>query len=402
MNVRVSGLRDLLELADSGTWGDDGDPKTGAPVLRSSNIQGGQLDLTDFAWRVIPENDLERCRLAPGDIIVTKSSGSANLIGKCCIFDTEDSNGPYYFSNFTLRLRVRDGVADHRWIYYWLISERGRAALASLNNTTSGLRNLSVPRYLEQKLPTPPLEDQRRFAAILNKADAIRRKRQEAIALTEQLLRSTFLEMFGDPVANLKGWPTVTLASLILEGPTNGLYRPASDYGEGVPIVRIDSFHGGQITDLASLKRVNISQDIIDKFRLSPGQILVNRVNSPEHLGKAALVPSLFEPTVFESNMMRLTVNPERVCPEFLIDQLASHYIKIQIERCRKDASNQSSINQDDVGGFEIRLPPIKTQHRYRDVRSAMHSHRARLQGSRVHADNLFNSLVQRAFTGQL
>ena len=290
---------------------------------------------------------------------------------------------------------------NEKYLVHFLNSPEAKARIARFTFGQTRPK-VTLRDFKELTIPLPPLEEQSRIAAILDRADAIRRKRQEAIELTAQLLRSTFLEMFGDPVNNPKGWPTVTLASLILEGPTNGLYRPASDYGEGVPIVRIDSFHGGQITDLASLKRVNVPEDVIRKFGLSPGQILVNRVNSPEHLGKAALVPCLSEPTVFESNMMRLTVNPEGVCPEFLIDQLASHYIKSQIERCRKDASNQSSINQDDVGGFEIRLPPIKAQYRYRDTRFAMHAYRTKLRGSRVHADNLFNSLVQRAFTGQL
>lgn len=248
----------------------------------------------------------------------------------------------------------------------------------------------------------PAIAEQRRLANILDAADAIRRKRQEAVALTDQLLRSTFLEIFGDPVTNPKQWPTTDLGKLTIEGPTNGLYRPASDYGSGTPIIRIDSFHDGTVKNLAKLKRVRIPDDIAARFKLDPGQILINRVNSPEHLGKSALVPDLAETTVFESNMMRLTLDQSRIFPDFLISQMQTNHVKRQIETCRKDASNQSSINQEDVKSFQIRLPPLDLQQRYRAVLAEIRSHRSRLQDTLRQADILFSSLLQRAFTGQL
>ena len=261
---------------------------------------------------------------------------------------------------------------------------------------------VNASKLRELLVPVPPMDEQQRIATLLDKADAIRRKRQKAIALTEQLLRSTFLEMFGDPVTNPKRWPTVDLGRLLVDGPTNGLYRPSSDYGSGTPIIRIDSFHDGEIKDLVSLKRVRLPEDVVEKYRLTPGQVLVNRVNSPEHLGKAALVPQLAEPIVFESNMMRLTLEQNTICPDFLIGQMLTPHIKQQIAACRKDASNQSSINQDDVRGFRIRLPPIELQRHYQAAIIAMHAHREKLRDARDQADNLFHSLVQRAFSGQL
>lgn len=402
MNVRVSGLRDLLELADSGTWGEDGDPNTGAPVLRSSNIQGGQLDLTDFAWRVIPENDRERCRLAPGDIIITKSSGSANLIGKCCIFTAEDSNGPYYFSNFTLRLRVRDGVADHRWIYYWLISERGRAALASLNNTTSGLRNLSVPRYLEQKLPTPPLEEQRRIAAILDRADAIRRKRQEAIALAEQLLRSTFLDMFGDPVTNLMGWPRKSLREVALV--TGGLQ--VTDKRIGLPIevpyLRVANVYRDELS-LGELKVLRVTNQELGRAQLTAGDILiVEGHGNAEEIGRAAIWDGSVAPCVHQNHLIRVSVNRQTTDPVYLNAFINSAAGRRHMQRMGKTTSGLNTISTENVRSMEVLLPPLELQLRFA---SCIASARGFLQKQRsvfACAEDLFNSLVQRAFTGQL
>jgi type I restriction enzyme S subunit len=319
--------------------------------------------------------------------VVGATSGKVNLGVDCAI------------GRSVAAVRPLPDRLDQRFTYHFLKTQTLRLR-GSSQGSAQGV--LTRGMLAELAMLALPLSDQRRIADVLEKADAIRRKRQEAVALTEQLLRSTFLEMFGDPVTNPKGWPTVDLGQLLSDGPTNGLYRPASDYGSGTPIVRIDSFHDGEIKDLESLKRVRIPDDVIKKFGLAPGHVLVNRVNSPEHLGKSALVPQLTEPTVFESNMMRLTLDQDALCSEFLISQMMTPHIKQQIATCRKDASNQSSINQDDVRGFQIRLPPIEQQRRYRAVIEVTNSHRRKLRRALVEAEALFNSLVQRAFSGQL
>jgi type I restriction enzyme S subunit len=100
--------------------------------------------------------------------------------------------------------------------------------------------------------------------------------------------------------------PPASLGDSIVGGPQNGLYKHSSSYGEGTPILRIDGFYGGLIDDAASLKRLRLTSEELEKYRLRPDDIVINRVNSPEYLGKSALVPFMKEPTVFESNMMRL------------------------------------------------------------------------------------------------
>ena len=135
------------------------------------------------------------------------------------------------------------------------------------------VKHLSVKDIRGIEIDLPPLEEQKRIAAILDKADSLRRKRAQAIALADDFLRATFLDMFGDPVTNPKGWDTVKLEELILSGPTNGLYKPSSDYvdadGElGVPILRIDGFYNGRIAKGYKFKRVLIDSQTKLKFLL--------------------------------------------------------------------------------------------------------------------------------------
>ena len=115
------------------------------------------------------------------------------------------------------------------------------------------------------------------------------------------------------------------------EGPQNGIYKPSSDYGDGTPIVRIDCFYDGAFTKIDQLKRVRLSLAEISSYSLNAGDIVINRVNSIEYLGKAALTPTLPERTVFESNMMRFAANPSLAHPAFINQALRTPDVKAQI-----------------------------------------------------------------------
>jgi len=208
--------------------------------------------------------------------------------------------------------------------------------------------------------------------------------------------------MFGDPGTNPRDWPRMMLGDLITSGPQNGLYKPATDYGSGTPILRIDAFYGGVVTGITSLKRVRISDAEAAKYRLFPGDLVINRVNSREYLGKSALIPSLTEPTVFESNMMRFRLDETRIDATYAIHFLQTRFIRDQIDRAAKDAVNQSSINQQDVKAFRVNVPPIALQQLFtRRVAKVDKLKEARC-ASLAKMDELFISLQHRAFRGEL
>lgn len=252
------------------------------------------------------------------------------------------------------------------------------------------------------QVPLPPLPEQRRIAAILDQADALRVKRREALAQLDSLTQSVFVEMFGEPMANPKGWQRVPLGQLMADGPQNGLYKPASDYGSGTPIVRIDAFYDGVVTGLAKLKRVQLSDSEASKYALHENDIVINRVNSPDYLGKSALIPALAEPTVFESNMMRFSVKPELATARYLVAFLQTGFIKAQIRTASKDAVNQSSINQQDVQSFLVNLPPLSLQIDFVARLDEVDRLRKAYDASADALDQLFASLQHRAFRGEL
>ncbi len=269
-----------------------------------------------------------------------------------------------------------------------------------ITGTTRG--KLTKAGASEIPVIVPPLEEQRRIAAILDQTETLRTQRRQALAHLDTLTQSLFLDMFGDPASNPNGLPRTKLGELIAEGPQNGLYKSSTEYGSGTPILRIDAFYDGVVTKLNSLKRVRLSPEEIKLFGLAAEDIVINRVNSIEYLGKSALIPPLSEPTVFESNMMRFTVRRDQVEPGYVVHFLQTPFIKGQILSGSKNAVNQSSINQQDVKGFQINVPPLALQQTFATRIQAIEALKATHRTALAQLDALFAALQQRAFAGEL
>lgn len=312
------------------------------------------------------------------------------------------ADGAGFATTELVPLRCNPDDVHPEYLAYFL---RADAFLRFATEVVAGAKmpRMVMSEFWNFQVPVPPLPEQRRIAAILDQADALRAKRREALAQLDSLTQSIFIEMFGDPAINPKLWPQMTLNDLMDEnGPQNGLYKPSTDYGTGTPILRIDAFYDGVLTKLDSLKRVRLTLSEKSLFSLHAEDIVINRVNSIDYLGKSALIPKLHEPTVFESNMMRFAVRRKLVMPSYVVQFLQSRYIKSQIMSCSKNAVNQSSINQKDVKSFLINVPPLAHQQtfaaRIQSVEALKASHRAALQA----LDKLFASLQHLAFAGEL
>ena len=324
--------------------------------------------------------------LAPG--VVTGRSGS---IGKVHYVDRD-----YWPLNTSLF--VKDFHGNHpRFIYYLLQQMRLEGYCEG-----TGVPTLNRNNVHSVMVDVPLLEEQQRIAGILDRADELRAKRRAGLAQLDEFPHTIFLDMFGDPAANAKGWPLRSLGDLIVDGPQNGLYKPSADYGTGTPILRIDAFYDGVITDLSGLKRVRLSEGERTGFRLTEDDVIINRVNSLEYLGKCALVPSLLEETVFESNMMRMRFDLKKCHPRFVVQFLQSGFAKSQIQMRAKHAVNQASINQQDVKGFQMGVPPIELQREFARRVTAVETLKTAHRASLAELDALFASLQHRAFRGEL
>jgi len=296
-------------------------------------------------------------------------------------------------------VRPKADNLNARYLHHLLRTPEVRAAGERRMTGSAGQRR--VPRaFLEElQIPLPPLAEQRKIAELLDKVETLRTKNRCAAKHTDALALSLFDEMFSIGEA---GQAEIALGDVIASGPQNGLYKHSSAYGSGTPILRIDGFYDGQVEELSQLKRVVLTQSEIETYKLHEGDIVINRVNSRDYLGKSAIIPHLNEETVFESNMMRFSVDKTRILPGFLIRALQRSRVRKQILQCAKDAVNQSSINQTDVKNLKIALPPLERQKDFLRSLARIEEANAAYQRAAELATQLLASLQHRAFQGEL
>lgn len=280
------------------------------------------------------------------------------------------------------------------YLYHWL--KANKAYLQSLGNGAT-FKEVSKAIVAEVRIPLLPLAEQRRIAAILDKADALRVRRREAIVKLDQLLQSMFIDMFGDPATNPMRWPIGTIADL-LESLTYGSSEKADLAGE-VPILRMNNLtYAGEI-DLTSLKYIS-AKKAGEKHLVRPGDILFNRTNSKELVGKTAVYEGP-TPMAFAGYLVRGRVAAGNA-PEYIGAFMNSAYAKTMLRNMCKSIVGMANINAREFASIEIPVPPRELQKSFQQTVAAIKRRKRPLIEQQVKLDRLFSSLQQQAFSGAL
>ena len=225
------------------------------------------------------------------------------------------------------------------------------------------------------ELILPPLPEQRAIAAVLDSIDDAIERTEAVIAATEQLRDSLFHDLLtcGVPGWHTEwkdvpglgtipaDWEVVRLGDRIKAGPTNGIYKPESEYGDGICLIRIDDFMPGAFVNTGGFQRIRVTEEEIRRYAVWEGDILINRVNSLSHIGKSVLIPRFNEATLFESNMMKLRMDSS-VHPKFAEMVLLSDNSRRYFITRAKKAVQQASINQQDVADLPLPVPRLPEQ----------------------------------------
>lgn len=292
-------------------------------------------------------------------------------------------------------------ILSTMYLYYFMNTYMDKLRELSIGGV---IKYIKLGHLQDAKIPVPPMETQEKIVKVLDQAQALVDKRKEQIEALDQLIESIFYTMFGDPVRNEKGWEIKELGELIVGGIQNGLYKPSTFYTEdfeGTPIIRIDAFYEGKITNY-KFKRVKCTDEEIRKFLVEDNEIVINRVNSIEYLGKNALIDKLEEKTIFESNMMKFKTDSTVVNNKFLIKIMNTDFLRGQILSRAKKAVNQASINQKDVKSFLIPIPPLDLQNEFAQKVEVIEKQKELLNQSLELLDENYKSIMDNAFKGQL
>jgi type I restriction enzyme S subunit len=247
-------------------------------------------------------------------------------------------------------------------------------------------------------MPMPPIEEQRRIADILDRADALRAKRVQSLALLDGLPQSIFLDMFGDPNPRTTRWPVVKLGSM-LESAQYGTSTKADIIGE-FPVLRMGNVTSDGRVDLRDLKYMDLSPVGQRKYLVKRGDILFNRTNSADLVGKTAIVRET-RPLAFAGYLVRLRVLPEHD-PEYLAAFLNSRYSKRLLRMMCKSIIGMANINAREVQSILVGVPPRRLQQQFAKRVASTEAARATYMRGSEQLDELFTSLQQRAFAGEL
>jgi len=296
----------------------------------------------------------------------------------------------YVLNNFNIGVYPR--YIFHHLLRFWKIKN-------SNSQYGSATNYIKMQNFEDYEIPLPPLPEQKRIAAILDKADAIGRKRQKAIKLADEFLRATFLDMFGDPVINPKGWPFGTIRELISEAKYGTAKKAIIDKGK-YPILRMNNITYNGEMDFTDLKYIDLEEKEVSKYIAKKGDLLFNRTNSKELVGKTAVFESS-TPMAIAGYLVRARTN-ERSTPHYISSYLNSSHGKATLMGMCKSIVGMANINAQELQNISIMVPPVDLQKQYTNLVWKVQERKKRQLEAANIGDTLFRSLTQRAFRGEL
>ncbi len=386
---------DLLEEVMSGEWGQEPDGENDVKVLRTTNFTNeGRLDLSkEIVTRSIEKKKVEKKKLQYGDIIIEKSGGSPDQpVGRVVYFDIED-NDIYLCNNFTSILRPNSKKVENKYLLYFLYYQHKIRKVLKYQNKTTGIINLKLDNYLNKTdIVLPPRKIQQRVVELLDKSYELIEKRKSQIEALDQLTQSVFLEMFGDPVLNTKGWKKkkfdyfAKIDTVMIKDFTN--YKNSPHIG----IENIEK-NTGRIINYQTVAKSNITSG---KYLFTDKHIIYSKIRP--YLNKVAL-PNFTG--VCSADAYPILVHEGKISRYFFAYLLRSNAFLNHVSK-NSERTNIPKVNKQQLLSFTGICPPFKLQLEFEEICIKIESYRKIFEKSLKELENNFNSLMQRVFKGEL
>ena len=248
--------------------------------------------------------------------------------------------------------------------------------------------------YKNEQFNLDSLDKQAEIVQILGKAESIILKRRKELDELGNLVKARFVEMFGIYPANQMGWETGKIRDTVADV-RYGSSRPAVDGGK-YPYLRMNNITYGGELDLSDVKRIDVPENELDKCTVRRGDVLFNRTNSKELVGKTC-VYDRDEMMVLAGFVIRVRVN-DRVLPEFLSAFLNTDFSKKTLSEMCKAAIGQANINAQEMQNIGLYLPPLELQRQFVQFKKQIDKSKVVVQKALDEAQTLFDSLMQQYF----
>lgn len=324
-----------------------------------------------------------------GDVLMAKITPCMEN-GKAALVDDLATAQGFGSTEFHV-LRPRAGV-DARFLFYLIWNQRFRDEAAKHMTGSAGQKRVPASYLRQARVTLVEPREQRRIADVLDKADTIRRKRKEAVTLTEQLLRSIFLDMFGDPVTNPKGWPVKRLAELAHITTGNTPSRAVPEYfGDEIEWIKSDNINTPSHYLTKAEEGLSSGGKAVGRVAPAGSSLVTCIAGSPECIGNVALAD---RDVAFNQQINALT-------PKEAVDHRFLYALLFVGKRLVQSASTNSMKGMVSKGRLEevrVPLPSSLLQKKFGATFDAMLRAIQREDTASAESERLFQSIVHRVF----
>ena len=402
MSGTVSSLASVSTLITKGTT-----PTTlgyahsgsGIPFLRVQNIFGGQVNFEEDTLFIGEDTHaaLKRSQIQGGDVLVT----IAGTIGRTGVVPLD---APSMNCNQAVAIVRPTAQIERSYLRHWLESQAARSQMIG-STVTGTISNLSLTQLGELKVPLPPLEEQRRIAAILDQAETLRTQRRQALAHLDTLTQSLFLDMFGDPVVNDRSWPMAAVSDFVA-GFESGKSLVAEDEDDSTSAFRVLKVSAVTSLEYKPEQSKAVPSDYVPpkSHIVRVGDLLFSRANTTELIGATAFVAATPDNLLLPDKLWRFVWHqPTRTAPLYVRHLFQQPKFRQEIgQRASGTSGSMKNISQEKVLSIRVGHPPLTLQQTFATRIQAIEALKTTHRTALAQLDALFASLQQRAFAGEL
>lgn len=299
-------------------------------------------------------------------------------------------------------IRVKENISRD-YVYFFLKINEKKIANLGVGSTFTAITQADLK---EIKIPLLPFPSQLHIANILTKAENLIAQRKESIRLLDEYLKSTFLEMFGDPVRNEKGWEKKTIAEIgkdekraIKAGPFGSQLLLSELQPEGIPVYGIDNVQKNKFIE-AKPKFITEKKFLeLIAFKIEEEDILITRTGT---VGRTCLAPKNIDKCIIGPNLLKISLDRSKVLPIYI--SIAFNYCESIVDSIKQlsPGATVAVFNTTNLKAIKLGIPPITLQTKFAHIVEKTEVLKVQYQQSLQALDNLYGSLSQRAFRGEL
>jgi len=369
---------------------------TGIPFLRGEDINGGAVNSALVAFHISEKTHkfLSRSQLPPGDLLIT-IAGTLGRIGYV------PSNSPPLNCNQAVAfVRLKRELVDLNFVCLALQCSDIISALLDLKKVGT-IGNLNLEQIRETKIPLPPIAEQKRIAAIAQKCDRLRRTRRYTQQLSDSYLQTVFQEIFKDASFNNYSLGDLALnqRSSFVNGPFGSDLLTSELVAQGVPVIYVRDLRDKRYKRVSTVCVTNQKAKELNFCRVDSGDVLVAKIGDPP--GIAAIYPKGYSSAIVTQDVIRIKVNEQLVKPEYLVSFLNSRQgfkaLKPIIVKGTRERFGLTQFKE-----MNLSIPPLPLQEKFAQIVQRFERLRAQQREADRQAEHLFQTILHRAFQGEL